>query len=169
MCWSYANEWMKAQPELIGAGVKGPVFVTIGDSDKLKIFLENNPNVPRDSIFTEGFQGSDAFAAYNAVGFGKWGGDDPSAASEPIPPPKGLSFGQWMSYIFNVLKISPVPDGLKLGQIPEGVLRLGGTFVVKGNDVVYQWSDDKPGDHPDISEVVTIAKREAQGDAVPAL
>lgn len=157
---------MKVQPEMITAGIKGPVFVSIGDPEKLNVFLKNNPNVPKESIFVEDFEGKDAFGAYNAVGFGSWGGGDPSAASEPIPPPKTLSFMQWVGYIFNILKLSPIPDGVKLGQIPEGVLRLGGTFVVNGNDVLYQWSDDKPGDHPDIGEVLTVGKKAA---TVPAL
>jgi hypothetical protein len=47
---------------------------------------------------------------------------------------------------------------MKFGEVPEGVLRLGGTFVVKGDKVLYQWNDRLPGDHPDIQEVLEIAK-----------
>merc|ERR1712079_25200 len=67
-----------------------------------------------------------------------------------------LGFGQWMSYFGSVMKISPVE---KFGEFPEGVLRLGGTFVVSGDDVTYQWSDRVPGDHPNITDVVEIAQK----------
>ena len=46
----------------------------------------------------------------------------------------------------------------EFGEIPEGVLRLGGTFVVSGNDIVYRWNDTVPGDHPDINNVLNIAQ-----------
>jgi len=71
--------------------------------------------------------------------------------------PPDLGFGQWMGYMGAVGKVSPIPKDMKFGQVPEGVLRLGGTFVVKGDDILYQWSDRLPGDHPDISGVVSIA------------
>jgi hypothetical protein len=50
---------------------------------------------------------------------------------------------------------------MKLGEIPEGVLRLGGTFVMNGDQIIYRWSDRLPGDHPDIEEVLQIAKEAA--------
>ena len=69
-----------------------------------------------------------------------------------------LSLGQWMGYFGSVMKVSPIPKDMKFGEIPEGVLRLGGTFVVDGNQILYQWNDRLPGDHPDIDEVLSIAK-----------
>jgi len=69
-----------------------------------------------------------------------------------------LSFQQWMSYFGSVMKVSPIPKDMKFGEIPEGVLQLGGTFVVDGNEVVYQWSDRVPGDHPEIDDVLAAAK-----------
>ena len=51
---------------------------------------------------------------------------------------------------------------MKFGEIPEGVLRLGGTFVVSGNDIVYRWSDRLPGDHPDIQQVLDTALASAK-------
>jgi len=44
-------------------------------------------------------------------------------------------------------------------------LRTGGTFVVQGDDVVYQWTDTIPGNHPVIEDVVTIAKDAAKTPA----
>jgi len=69
-------------------------------------------------------------------------------------------FGGWWKYFTNVVKISPIPKdgGMKLGDVPEGVLRLGGTFVIKDDDVVYQWSDRLPGDHPVVQDVFDIAQ-----------
>lgn len=141
----------------MNSGINGPIFVTIGDSDKLNKFLKENPNVPRESIFADDL----SFGAYNAVGLGSVAMEK---ASEPVPPPEGMGFDFWRRYLWNILGLSPIPrDGsVKLGQVPEGVLRLGGTFVVNGDDVLYQWSDSKPGDHPKIGDVMAIAKEAVQ-------
>jgi len=64
----------------------------------------------------------------------------------------------WLGYFSAVGKVSPIPKDMKFGEVPEGVLRLGGTFVIKGNDILYRWSDRLPGDHPDIDNVLSIAK-----------
>ena len=42
----------------------------------------------------------------------------------------------------------------QFGQIPEGVTRLGGTFAIKDNDILYGYEDGVPGDHPDPDEVL---------------
>lgn len=94
-----------------------------------------------------------SFQAYNGVGFKSF--DKETAKDVKITAPE-LSFGQWFSYFGSVMKLSPVE---KFGEFPEGVLRLGGTFVVSGDDVKYQWSDRIPGDHPNINDVVEIAQR----------
>lgn len=47
---------------------------------------------------------------------------------------------------------------MKFGEIPEGVLWTGGTFVIQGNEVLYQWSDTVPGNHPAVEDVVRVAK-----------
>lgn len=138
------------------AGVSGPVFVSIGDAEKMNVFLKNNPDVPRDKMFVDDL----AMDGYSAVGFNRTFG---AAGAPPKTTDPKLSFGQWASYLLNIIKLSPVPKGMKLGTIPEGVLRLGGTFVVNGDDVVYQWNDKLPGDHPNIGEVLTLAKEEAKG------
>lgn len=143
-------------PELKAAGVAGPLFVSIGDAEKLNKFLDLNPKVPRNAAFVDGYE----FKAYEAAGFGKMDGSDPSAAKEAASKLKApnMSMGEWFKYSTNVMSLSPVPKDLKFGEIPEGVLRLGGTFVVDGDTVTYQWSDKIPGDYPDVQDVLAIAK-----------
>jgi hypothetical protein len=46
---------------------------------------------------------------------------------------------------------------MKFGEVPEGVLWTGGTFVVQGNEVLYQWTDTVPGNHPVIDDVLKAA------------
>jgi len=119
--------------------------------------LEQNPAIDPNSILVDGYD----FGAYEAAGFGKFTDADPEAVKEVKMEAPGLGFGQWMGYFKAVGKVSPIPKGMKFGEIPEGVLRLGGTFVVKNDEIVYQWSDRIPGDHPDIAEVVSIAEKAA--------
>lgn len=47
---------------------------------------------------------------------------------------------------------------MKFGEVPEGVLWTGGTFVVQGNEVIYQWTDTVPGNHPVVEDVLTAAR-----------
>lgn len=136
------------------AGVAGPFFISIGDAEKLNKFLDLNPKVPRDSAFVDGYE----FAAYEAAGFGKLDGSDPDAAKGAKLTPPNLSMGDWFKYTTNLMALSPVPKDLKFGEIPEGVLRLGGTFVVDGDEVVYQWSDKIPGDYPEVDDVLKVTK-----------
>lgn len=137
------------------AGVAGPFFISIGDAEKLNKFLDLNPKVPRDSAFVDGYD----FTAYEAAGFGKLDGSDPDAAKGAKLAAPNLSMGDWFKYTTNVMALSPVPKDLKFGEIPEGVLRLGGTFVVDGNEVVYQWSDKIPGDYPAVDDVLQGTKK----------
>lgn len=53
-----------------------------------------------------------------------------------------------------------VPKDMKFGDVPEGVLWTGGTFVVQGNEVLYQWTDTVPGNHPVIEDVLSDAREE---------
>lgn len=127
--------------------------MSIGDQEKLQTFLEENPAIDPNSMFVDGYD----FAAYESVGFGKFTDVDPETAKEVKMAAPDLSFGQWMGYARAVGKTSPIPKNMKFGEIPEGVLRLGGTFVVKGDEILYQWSDRLPGDHPEITEVLSLA------------
>lgn len=99
-----------------------------------------------------------SFSAYKSVGFKSFTDVDTDTIKDVKMSAPELSFKQWMSYFGNVMKVSPVPKDMKFGDVPEGVLRLGGTFVISGDEVVYQWSDRIPGDHPNIANVVSTAK-----------
>lgn len=119
--------------------------------------MELNPFIPREQAFVDGYD----FTAYNSAGFEKFDSVKIDSKNLKLTPPE-LGFGEWWSYLTNSMKLAPIPDDMKFGEIPEGVLRLGGTFVVKGNNIVYQWSDKIPGDHPSVDEVYSIAQNAAQ-------
>lgn len=135
------------------SGISGPIYVSIGDEEKLAAFLDKNPKINPETMFVDGYD----FSAYKAVGFKSFLETDKEEAKKVKTQPPQLSFKEWMGYFGAVGKVTPIPKGMKFGEVPEGVLRLGGTFVIRGNDVVYQWSDRIPGDHPDIEEVLSLA------------
>lgn len=136
--------------------VVGPLFVSIGDQEKLNTFLDKNPNIPRDQIFVDDY----SFDAYKSAGFGRFDEQDKSNSKEAMKNmgAPDLGFKGWFDYLSVTAKVAPIPKDMKFGEVPEGVLRLGGTFVVNGNDIIYRWSDRLPGDHPDIEKVLTIAQ-----------
>jgi len=139
--------------------VTGPLFVSIGDQDKLNLFLEKNPKIGREQIFVDGYD----FDAYKRAGFGRFdeqAEDIQKQGLKNMEAPK-LGFKGWLDYLSVTAKVAPIPGDMKFGEIPEGVLRLGGTFVVKGDTIVYRWSDRLPGDHPDIANVKMIAEKAA--------
>lgn len=134
--------------------------MSIGDADKLDAFLELNPFVPRGDMFADGYD----FAAYENAGLGRFDEQDPEVAKRVTlsAPDMPGGLGGWWRYLSNVAKLSPIPpEGVSFGQVPEGVLRLGATFVVRGDEVVYQWSDRLPGDHPDVAVVAAAAANAA--------
>ena len=141
---------------MIGQNIAGPIFVSIGDEEKLGVFLEKNPQVDPSQAFVDDY----AFGAYAAAGFGRFDEVDKETANAAMKnmgaPMLGWK-GTW-DYLTSAAKVSPIPKGEKPDGIPEGVLRLGGTFVVSGNEIVYRWSDRLPGDHPDIDAVLTTAQ-----------
>jgi hypothetical protein len=155
-CWSYAKEWSNYQADVVDANISGPFFVSIGDTEKLNTFLDINPYLDRNKVFVDDFT---EFAAYNALGFGRFDQTDKEVAKQvKLSAPSIGSLKVWWDYFRNLNTLSPVPKGLQWGQIPEGVLRLGGTFVIRGDDVIYRWDDRLPGDHPDIKQVLDIAR-----------
>ena len=118
-----------------------------------------NPFIPRDQIFVDGYD----FTAYEEVGFGNFVVGDTDAVKDVKIGVPDFGMGTWWKYLTSMSKLSPIPpDGMKFGELPEGVLRLGGTFVVKNDDVVYQWNDRLPGDHPNTKDVIAIAKEAAK-------
>lgn len=133
--------------------------MSIGDADKLNVFLDFNPFMPRDRMYVEGY----SFDAYRAAGFNRFDQVDPEQAQAGLKlTAPNLSIGEWMSWASNVVKLSPIPEGATFGEIPEGVLWVGGTFVVRGREVVYQWNDVVPGNHPEIPDVVAAARAAAE-------
>mmetsp|Transcript_32723 Transcript_32723/g.69094 ORF Transcript_32723/g.69094 Transcript_32723/m.69094 type:complete len:124 (+) Transcript_32723:496-867(+) len=103
-----------------------------------------------------------SFDAYKAAGFSRFDQLDKEAVKDIKMTAPALSFGEFMNYFSTVGKVSPVPKDMKFGEFPEGVLWVGGTFVVQGDEVLYQWSDTVPGNHPVVEDVVNIAKEAAQ-------
>lgn len=140
---------MKVQPEMKNAGVAGPFFISIGDAEKLETFLSVNPDIPGDSCFVDGYD----FDAYKSMGLQNFGPDNPPPKDIEMKAPD-LGFRGWWNYFSNVMKLSPVPADMKFGEIPEGVLRLGATFVVDEDKLIYEYRDKIPGDHPVPTEVI---------------
>ena len=174
-CWTYAKDWcefvVQQQQEQEGTdstnNIAGPIFISIGDAEKLNVFLDKNPYVPRDQALVDNY----SFGAYEAAGFGRFDEQDDDLAKAAMKnmqaPALGFK-GAW-NYATSVMKVSPIPKDMKFGDIPEGVLRLGGTFVVKGDEILYRWSDRLPGDHPDINKVWSIAEAAAESKKGPGL
>jgi len=132
--------------------VHGPLFVSIGTAEMAKKFLSLNPSVPAQMMFVDDY----SFSAYNAMKLEKITSQPPELVKDvKLKAPKLGGFKGWFSYLSNVMALSPI-DKDKPG-LPEGVTRLGATFVVKENDVVFQWNDRIPGDHPDPREVLSTA------------
>ncbi|KAG8465392.1 hypothetical protein KFE25_002699 [Diacronema lutheri] len=121
-------------------------MITIGDSAKVNTFLDANPAIPREILFADD---TDGFDAYGAANFGKIG--DTVPAKLELKPPTGFDFFKYMSL---VLQLSPIK---KWNEVPEGVTKLGGTFVLDGDSVVWGWADAIPGDYPDVEELLKAA------------
>mmetsp|Transcript_11688 Transcript_11688/g.40650 ORF Transcript_11688/g.40650 Transcript_11688/m.40650 type:complete len:140 (+) Transcript_11688:348-767(+) len=136
---------------MASAGVGGPVFISVGDDEKLAKFLELNPAVPAERCFVDD---SENFDAYSAAGFGVIGDTVPKEVK--IAPPS-FSWKQWLDYLANVAKLSPIRKGAPVTEFPTGVLRLGGTFALDGDGVAYAWADPVPGQHPSPAEVLSAA------------
>lgn len=109
-----------------------------------------NPNVPRTQSFVDGYD----FDAYNAVGFGSFSSEKAKGAK--IKAPKLGGFKRVWSYLTNVVDLSSKKGDRE--KTLEAVQRLGGTFVVNGDDIIYRWDDRLPGDTPDLDEVMDVVK-----------
>lgn len=129
-------------------GMAGPVFISVGTAEKMSKFLELNPKINAQMAFVDD---SSTFDAYEAVGFKKLGDSVPKNINMKAP---ALSGAQWWAYASNVMKLSPVDVKNMKAEVPEGVLRLGGTFVLDGDQVVYAWADAVPGDLPGVDNVL---------------
>jgi hypothetical protein len=147
-CWKLANRWLEFRDPLRAAGVRGPLFVSVGNNDNLRAFLQANPHFPSDSVFVD----TKDLAAYKAVGFKKLFEVTPKPTGLP-----GLSGDQWRTYLSNLQSLLPFGNERDPAAVSDGVRQLGGTFVLNGNDVVYGWADRVPGDDPDPTDVLRQA------------
>ena len=112
-----------------------------------------NPAVPRDRAFVDDY----SFAAYEAAGFGDFQSQDDEVtkqAAKEVNFNPGLGPKQWWNYLTSTASLAPIPEDMKFGEIPQGVLRLGGTFVVDSEEVLFAHADRLPGDHPDVDTVL---------------
>ena len=52
----------------------------------------------------------------------------------------------------NVAAVAPIRKDKPMTGVPEGVLRLGGTFVLDGDDVNYAHAEELPGTSPEVDD-----------------
>lgn len=146
-------------------GIKGPIFISIGTPSKLETFLELNPCVSRDSILVDGYNQSLykqlGFSRFDEVGFDQAGDID----AKKLFTFFNLGIGNLWKYATRFVDMVPTEGNVDWTNLPEGGLRNGGTLVVKGDNIIYQWADTIPSDVPNIVDVVEIAKNAAQEDA----
>lgn len=133
-------------------------MIAPGSSDKLKQFLELNPEVPKNQIFVDDSKG---YAAFKAMSFGSFTdeGQAERAKGVQMKSPDLGGMDGWFSYLGNMASLSPIVEGEE--GIPEGVTLLGGTFVVGCNSeegaherMLYASADRLPGDYPSPSAVL---------------
>jgi len=136
-------QWLKVQPSLREANINGPMFISVGTVENVNAFLDLNPDVPRELMFMED---SANFDAYKAVGFKTF--LDSGAKFGEMPDAPKLSRDVFWTYASNMNKIAPKVNTL------EAVTRVGGTFVLDGDNVIYGWADKIPGDHPAPEDVL---------------
>jgi hypothetical protein len=87
------------------AGVGGPIFISIGDADKLNTFLDANDWMGRDQLFVDDY----TFDAYRAAGFGRFDQVDKEAVKNIKMTAPALKVGEWIKYFSVAGKVSPVP------------------------------------------------------------
>ena len=75
-------------------GVGGPIFVSIGDADKLNTFVDANDWMPREKMFMDDY----SFDAYNAAGFGRLDQVDKEAVKNiKFTAPNLGGFSDWIN------------------------------------------------------------------------
>jgi hypothetical protein len=168
-CWSYAREWsllMSDEIRLAREGqtnptVVGPIFVSIGDENRLQAFLDKHPDISPSQIAVDGYD----FAAYKKAGFGRFDKKPESVTQDVIPKPIKLGgWRGWWTFLSSFMPLAPVTPDMKFPEMltPEGLLWVGGTIVIQGDEIVYRWDDRISGDYPDASKVLAIARDAAE-------
>lgn len=100
--------WVENIPTLRKKNIAGPVFISIGDQQKLQIFLENNPKAPKELFLVDDYE----FGAYKAAGFGKIGESaELSIKGTKMMKPPGFGLQKWIAYLKNVASLAPIPKG----------------------------------------------------------
>lgn len=97
---------------------------------------------------------SDDFAGYKAAGFNYLLGDKMLETPPDFKPPTDMGPRKWLSYMKNVVTLSPIPKDMKFGDTPQGVKVLGGTYAIDGDAVTFSHMDEVPGATPDIADVL---------------
>jgi hypothetical protein len=119
------------------------VFISIGDAEKLSIFLSANPQAPKELFLVDNYN----LNAYNTMGFGKIGEDVALAikGTKNMKAPQ-LEKDQWSSYFKLVNSLAP--------KDIKSVFRLGGTICVDGEKVLSIYEEGVPGDQPDVDALI---------------
>lgn len=128
------------------ASIAGPCFVSIGNAEKLQVFLDNNPKIDREYTIVDDYN----LKAYDALGFGNIADDKEKTieGSKKIKAPN-FSAGDWFKYFRAVGSLMPTDKPFKFGEIPLGAVKLGGTFAIDSDEVLFSYEDGVPGDYPD--------------------
>ena len=135
--------------ELKSNKINGPIFVSIGDEEKLKVFLDNNPLIPSTSIFIDDRE-REAYKAIGLKGLQQQGALAAIKGTFNIKAPK-LNGDEWKKYSQSIQQLTMDPKDLATigGQ-------LGATICISNNRVVKVFEERVPGDYPKIEDVLKI-------------
>mmetsp|Transcript_16888 Transcript_16888/g.25801 ORF Transcript_16888/g.25801 Transcript_16888/m.25801 type:complete len:109 (+) Transcript_16888:461-787(+) len=104
-------------------------------------------------MFVDGYE----FEAYKALGLGRFDElKDVKMGDVGMTAPKMGGFGGWWNYLTNVASLAPGNKDTPKEVVLEGVTRTGGTYVISGDDIIYQWNDAIPGETPVVAEVLEL-------------
>jgi hypothetical protein len=83
----------------------------------------------------------------------EFGYEAPEGARGKMTAPDLGGVGGWWNYLKSSVELSPIQEG-KGNEFPEGVLILGGTFVIDGDAVIFSYKDPLPGVEADLKAVM---------------
>ncbi len=140
--------------------VVGPIFISIGDSEQLRIFREKFPELKDDQLYVDDSDNSDS---YQAIGFNKLFKDLDltKKGNQKFWQNLNLSKDLMDKYMSTVKEVSPKFDLRKLGVSIAKVSQLGGTIGIRKNRIVYVYEDGVPGDYPSPIDVIESIKASA--------
>lgn len=85
----------------------------------------------------------------------EFGSKAPEGALGKMSAPDLGGVGGWWNYLKSSVDLSPIEEG-KGNEFPEGVLMLGGTFVIDGDEVIFSYKDPLPGVEADLKAVMDV-------------